>query len=823
MRLHLEATPEELGTKADELIKALVDEFHVADPDFAERLEKALPPKEPSLKYPVLRELHKQTSDAYNQMLKDMLGAIGEVLDQSVAGPLKKAFGDEEFDLLKATYTKRTTNPSPPPKYLYEYGEPKTATPTEYKWEPMPGGGYQLLGGKVKVQKRGKEFMLVLEGITEVSLGKRATYDSANRKLDELLAQVKTSDKSAVGEGEKLEKAGPYIGPRGGKWADPKHTIPWKETKDRERRVTGMRFIRLGNLPKGGVSTDHSTGEKELGVSVYQQFKVGGEWLVDNAPLTDPATASMNLAVDERPVFEVTGKYDEDIHGSDGEPLLNDTKLGRKVMKNSVGLAFGVVEDASTGRGRLLFDRIRKKYKIIVSAVPMGPPVHSGWAATIGGAVEMLPDVFSVKKHAKVIAVSEKLKKVRDKSSVGKGEKLEKAGPFIGPKGGKWADAKHTIPWKEGGQKPQKQKEVSVWKTATGKVVSKIPKELDHYRDWSEVDHEEAENRFRGKGHKGDYREQMAMFHQMLRGIKHFETTGKDLFKDDDWAGLADDESYYYHLGGKVTKIKNIEPFNGFLFFLHQTIGSGPSGRGDAAYRVKLSANDIIDASDIINPYDHEDKNEAVLGDILEEIEDLIGVDREDAVDLLTERKSLSEYDSSEISSSLDLGQLDWMLQGLTAKAARKLGYKAVNVEDEHGSSFMIDLLGNEDLLNEVNQDTKQLLDPKKAYEKDAEKYRKGAKRLLAAKQVTPDIQKSLQNDFEKAIQEAAEETLEEPVHDHTQQVHDQDDRMYRRVKSLVKRKTDCKDSDFEKNGRFYGWSTNELLDWLRGGESDRG
>lgn len=26
-----------------------------------------------------------------------------------------------------------------------------------------------------------------------------------------------------------MEKAGPYIGPKGGKWADPEHTIPWKE------------------------------------------------------------------------------------------------------------------------------------------------------------------------------------------------------------------------------------------------------------------------------------------------------------------------------------------------------------------------------------------------------------------------------------------------------------------------------------------------------------------------------------------------------------------------------------------------------------------
>lgn len=31
-------------------------------------------------------------------------------------------------------------------------------------------------------------------------------------------------------------------------------------------------------------------------------------------------------------------------------------------------------------------------------------------------------------------------------------EVLEKAGPFIGPKGGQWADAKHTIPW-HGGDK----------------------------------------------------------------------------------------------------------------------------------------------------------------------------------------------------------------------------------------------------------------------------------------------------------------------------------------------------------------------------------
>lgn len=33
-----------------------------------------------------------------------------------------------------------------------------------------------------------------------------------------------------IRRGERLMKAGgPYIGPRGGKWADPQHTIPWEE------------------------------------------------------------------------------------------------------------------------------------------------------------------------------------------------------------------------------------------------------------------------------------------------------------------------------------------------------------------------------------------------------------------------------------------------------------------------------------------------------------------------------------------------------------------------------------------------------------------
>lgn len=37
----------------------------------------------------------------------------------------------------------------------------------------------------------------------------------------------------------KAEGGGPYIGPRGGKWKDPEHTIPWSDVPDYKMKVTG--------------------------------------------------------------------------------------------------------------------------------------------------------------------------------------------------------------------------------------------------------------------------------------------------------------------------------------------------------------------------------------------------------------------------------------------------------------------------------------------------------------------------------------------------------------------------------------------------------
>ena len=85
--------------------------------------------------------------------------------------------------------------------------------------------------------------------------------------------------------------------------------------------------------------------------------------------------------------------------------------------------------------------------------------VHAGRAEVSGQMVTEFLDQHSpawgqVGKH---LNASNRRKLMQTAAAVlsahadGTSEPMAKAGPFVGPRGGKWADAKHTIPWKEGG------------------------------------------------------------------------------------------------------------------------------------------------------------------------------------------------------------------------------------------------------------------------------------------------------------------------------------------------------------------------------------
>jgi hypothetical protein len=93
VRLRLEATPAELWTKGTALVEELAKAFSGVNAELADILEKALPPKEHQLKYPVLQELSDRTTKEYEATLKRMLVDIGKVLDKSLKAPTLRKSG----------------------------------------------------------------------------------------------------------------------------------------------------------------------------------------------------------------------------------------------------------------------------------------------------------------------------------------------------------------------------------------------------------------------------------------------------------------------------------------------------------------------------------------------------------------------------------------------------------------------------------------------------------------------------------------------------------------------------------------------------------
>lgn len=124
-----------------------------------------------------------------------------------------------------------------------------------------------------------------------------------------------------------------------------------------------------------------------------------------------------------------------------------------------------------------------------------------------------------------------------------------------------------------------------------------------------------------------------------------------------------------------LNEIHNNGLFGEFLFF-----SSKPSHYGDHVYSIDINTdNDVIAASSL---FYHD--NWKILEEIVEETAELLNCDKDKARDYLDESRS--------VEVSMDGGELAFELQLLTARCAKKLGYIGVQVTDEHGGSWMIDV-----------------------------------------------------------------------------------------------------------------------------------
>jgi hypothetical protein len=84
VRLILDADPQELRDKSLQLVSTLAKAIRFDAPDLADLLFKALPPKEPQLRFRALRQLHEITAVAYKDQVQKMLADIHKILDSSV-------------------------------------------------------------------------------------------------------------------------------------------------------------------------------------------------------------------------------------------------------------------------------------------------------------------------------------------------------------------------------------------------------------------------------------------------------------------------------------------------------------------------------------------------------------------------------------------------------------------------------------------------------------------------------------------------------------------------------------------------------------------
>lgn len=88
-------------------------------------------------------------------------------------------------------------------------------------------------------------------------------------------------------------------------------------------------YIRYGDLPEGGRSTNHRTGEREEGVSVYPVAWLGPDDYAPVLPSREALQTYYSSELHDRPAYLVRGRWVG--WGSDMEPLLADVQIVQRI------------------------------------------------------------------------------------------------------------------------------------------------------------------------------------------------------------------------------------------------------------------------------------------------------------------------------------------------------------------------------------------------------------------------------------------------------------------------------------------------------------
>jgi hypothetical protein len=162
-------------------------------------------------------------------------------------------------------------------------------------------------------------------------------------------------------------------------------------------------------------------------------------------------------------------------------------------------------------------------------------------------------------------------------------------------------------------------------------------------------------------------------------------------------------EEYFHGSPQPIEQINDLGRFGSHLFF---------SGRPDAAsthgehlYKISMPDSDIIDASSLFYQ-----KDSGKLSGFVEDLSEDLGVDEETAENLISQKISLYDVDGLDLDAE-EIAEKDWDIQGITAKAAKLLGFRGVAVPDEYGTSYMVDMIGRDNELRPVQRSMEPQVD----------------------------------------------------------------------------------------------------------------
>jgi hypothetical protein len=146
-----------------------------------------------------------------------------------------------------------------------------------------------------------------------------------------------------------------------------------------------------------------------------------------------------------------------------------------------------------------------------------------------------------------------------------------------------------------------------------------------------------------------------------------------------------------YHCSHEeITAIHDDGNFGSFLFF-----GDEPSHYGDVIHSIDIDLDEeVIKAGSIF--YQENAVNNPALDAVVQKVMEVFSVDEETADDLISERISSFTFFTELGYSAQDCANNSWMMQYYTACAAEALGFRGVAVNDEYGTSYMINMLSRE-------------------------------------------------------------------------------------------------------------------------------